>query len=187
MATMPMFDVIPVTGTWRNEGRFCAICAVGGAPALFAFLSPRALRREGVLRDIQAISDRQRELQVMVICTGDPSPELRREMVDLASGEKLRVPLTLLPQSELPALLKQHGINPNSDRAALLFEGQRVVASFPDVDFSTWGKPKQAPGTAVPEQARLESAGTASVSMAQVEAAAAAMLARRTLAEGNAA
>jgi hypothetical protein len=128
---VPMFDVMPVTGTFRDTGRFCAVCALGGAPAMVVFIQKEQLQGD-LLEKVQEVSDKYPALQVFVVVLGLPTEGLKAEMRKAAADKKLRIPLTLLPEGEIPALLP---IDRNAGNNVFFYRGQRPFKNHADYDF----------------------------------------------------
>ena len=135
MTTVSMFDVIAVTGTSHNGSRFCLVCSLGSAPVMVAFVQPSALDKPGLLEALQVISDTYKLLQVVVVCLAAPSDALEQKLREIAEVKKLRIPLAVLPNGELPASLP---VNPSAENTVLLYRGRRIRRQFENVDLTTF-------------------------------------------------
>lgn len=159
---VPMFDVMPVTGTFRNSGRFCAVCALGGAPAMVVFIQPEQLKTD-LLNKVQQVSDQYPALQVFAVVLGKPDPQLKEWMAAVAKEKALRIPLTVLPEGEIPAMLP---IDRNAGNNVFFYHGQRPFKNFVDYDFDNFQLQNQPVGVAAvggPDES-IETAASAMLS-----------------------
>lgn len=135
MDTISMFDVIPITGMPHNGSRFCLVCSLGSAPVMVAFVQPAVIDTPGLLEALQTLSDEHKLLQVVVVCLAAPTDTLKEKLREIAELKKLKIPLTVLPDGELPASLP---VNRLAENTVLLYRGRRIYKQFENVDLTTF-------------------------------------------------
>lgn len=135
MNTVPMFDVIPVTGPNQGQGRVCYVCKLGSAPAVVAFIKPESLDAAiPLVEAIQRLSDLHAKLQAFVVYLGEPDEGLKQRLRALAEEKNLAIPLTVLPEGGLPASVP---ISPDAANTVLLYRGRQIVKKAENVSFHT--------------------------------------------------
>jgi hypothetical protein len=126
MTTIPMFDVIPVSGLYQGE-RLCYVCKLGGEPVLALFIKLSELKTSPLLAAVEELRDEHPELQVFVVCLSAHTPALEQELRELAASRELRVPLVLLPTNNLPPSLP---VDPAAADTILLYRGRQLKKKF---------------------------------------------------------
>jgi hypothetical protein len=72
---------------------------------------------------------------VVVVCLAAPTDTLKEKLREIAELKKLKIPLTVLPDGELPASLP---VNRLAENTVLLYRGRRIYKQFENVDLTTF-------------------------------------------------
>jgi hypothetical protein len=136
MNTMPMFDVIPVTGQSQGQGPVCFVCKLGSAPVVAAFIKSEKLESASpLLEQLQRMSDSKAELQAFVVCQGLPDESLKQRLRTFAEEKHLTISLTVLPEGQLPPSIP---VSPDAENTVLFYRGRQIVRKIenigPDID-----------------------------------------------------
>jgi hypothetical protein len=132
MTTMPMFDVLPITGADQGRGPLCYVCKLGSEPVMAVFAKPETLETSGLLEAVQLLSNSYERLQAFVVCISAPDQHLENDLQALAAAKGITVPLVLLPDGKLPASLP---VKPDAENTVLTYRGRQITAIQENVRF----------------------------------------------------
>lgn len=109
-----------------------------------AFIKSDTAKAASLVANIQKLADtyKDKNLKTFVVFTG--GPELKDPIQKLAAEKKLNIPLTFLPQGTGAGDYQRFQINPAATNTVLVYNRQRVVANFVDVDDKSFSEVQKA-------------------------------------------
>lgn len=109
-----------------------------------AFVKNDTAKAASLVANIQKLADtyKSKNLKTFVVFTG--GPELQGPIRELASKKNVTIPLTFLPQGASAGDFQRFQINPNADNTILVYNRQRVVANFVNVDDKSFSEVQKA-------------------------------------------
>lgn len=136
METIPMFDVIPVTGPYKDQGRMCYVCKLGSNSVVAAFIREDFIESPGLLEAIQQLSNANEELHAFVVCLNkaQPDEQLKAKLRLIAENRKIVIPLMVLPEGKIPPSLP---INEEAENTVVFYKGRRIAKKLENIRFET--------------------------------------------------